>query len=113
MNILESLETTGIFFSLVIGDQTRAQSKIKIRLEADWKVIQKRIIDIPYKEGKPQKVTAEKAGCWQSVLSYYINRKLTERGKVHMQPTHMHGMCVCVYILDILNVYLYYVLKYI
>ncbi len=47
----------------------------------DLTVVQKRIIDILYKEGKPQKVIAERASCSQSAVSKYIHRKLTRREK--------------------------------
>ena len=44
-------------------------------------VVQKTIIDTLHKEGKPQKVIAERAGCSQSAVSKYIHRKLTGRKK--------------------------------
>ncbi len=43
----------------------------------DLTVVQKTIIDTLHKEGKPQKVIAERAGCSQSAVSKYIHRKLT------------------------------------
>ncbi len=47
----------------------------------DLTVVQKMIIDTLHKEGKPQKVIAERAGCSQSAISKYIHRKLTGRKK--------------------------------
>ena len=47
----------------------------------DLTVVQKTIIDTLHKEGKSQKVIAERAGCSQSAVSKYIHRKLTGRKK--------------------------------
>ena len=47
----------------------------------DLTAVQKTIINTLHKEGKSQKVTAERADCSQSAVSKYIYRKLTERKK--------------------------------
>ena len=44
---------------------------------ADLTVVHKTIIDILHKEGKPQEVIAEEAGCSQSAVSKHISRKLS------------------------------------
>ncbi len=43
------------------------------------------IIDTLHKEGKPQKVIAQRAGCSQSAVSKYIHRMLTGRKKCGMK----------------------------
>lgn len=48
---------------------------------ADLTVVQKTLIDTLHKEGKPQKVIAERAGCSQSAVSKHIHGKLTGREK--------------------------------
>ncbi len=48
---------------------------------ADLTVVQKTIIDILQKEGKPQKCIAKEAGCSQSAVSKHVNRKLSGRKK--------------------------------
>ena len=45
----------------------------------DLTVVQKTVIDTLHKEGKPQKVIAKDAGCFQSAVSKHINRKLSGR----------------------------------
>ncbi len=46
---------------------------------ADLTVIQKTIIDILHKEGKPQTFNAKEAGCLHSAVSKHVNRKLSGR----------------------------------
>ncbi|KAI2659430.1 Transposable element Tc1 transposase [Labeo rohita] len=46
---------------------------------ADLTVVQKTIIDILHKEGKPQTFIAKEAGCSQSAVSKHVNRKLSGR----------------------------------
>lgn len=46
---------------------------------ADLTVVQKTIIVILHKEGKPQKVIAKEVGCSQIAVSMHINRKLCGR----------------------------------
>ncbi len=48
---------------------------------ADLSVVQKTIIDTLHKEGKPQTSIAKEAGCSQSAVSKYVNRKLSGRKK--------------------------------
>ncbi len=48
---------------------------------ADLTVVQKTIIDTLHKEGKPQTFIAKEAGCSQSAVSKYVNRKLSGRKK--------------------------------
>ncbi len=48
---------------------------------ADLTVVQKTIIDILQKEGKPQTSIAKEAGCSQSAVSKHVNRKLSGRKK--------------------------------
>ncbi len=48
---------------------------------ADLTVVQKTIIDTLHKEGKPQTLIANEAGCSQSVVSKHVNRKLSRRKK--------------------------------
>ena len=48
---------------------------------ADLTVVQKTLIDSLHKEGKPQKIIAERAGCSQSAVSKHIHGKLTGRKK--------------------------------
>ncbi len=48
---------------------------------ADLTVVQKTIIDILHKEGKPQTFIAKEAGCSQSAVSKHVNRKLSGRKK--------------------------------
>ncbi len=48
---------------------------------ADLTVVQKTIIDILHKEGKPQTSIAKEAGCSQSAVSKHVNRKLSGRKK--------------------------------
>ncbi len=48
---------------------------------ADLTVVQKTIIDTLHKEGKPQIFIAKEAGCSQSAVSKYVNRKLSGRKK--------------------------------
>ncbi len=48
---------------------------------ADLTVVQKTIIDTLHKEGKPQTSITKEAGCSQSALSKYVNRKLSGRKK--------------------------------
>ncbi len=48
---------------------------------ADLTVVQKSIIDTLHKEGKPQTLIVQEAGCSQSAVSKYVNRKLSERKK--------------------------------
>ncbi len=43
---------------------------------ADLTVVQKTIIDILHKEGKPQTFITKEAGCSQSAVSKHVNRKL-------------------------------------
>ncbi len=52
---------------------------------ADLTVVQKKIIDTLHKEGKPQAFIAKEAGCSQSAVSKHVNRKLSERKKMHNQ----------------------------
>ncbi|KAI2653813.1 Pantothenate kinase 1 [Labeo rohita] len=55
---------------------------------ADLTVVQKTIIDILHKEGKPQTFIAKEAGCSQSAVSKHFNKKLSERKKEKdAQPT--------------------------
>ncbi len=57
---------------------------------ADLTVVQKIIIDILHKEGKPQTFIAKEAGCSQSAVSKHVNRKLIVRKSVEekdAQPT--------------------------
>ncbi len=56
---------------------------------ADLTVIQNIIIDTLHKEGKPQTFIAKKAGCSQSAVSKHVNRKLSERKKMHNQPREL------------------------
>lgn len=48
---------------------------------SDLTVVQKTIIDTLHKEGKTQKVMAERAGCSQSTVSKHIHGNLTGREK--------------------------------
>ncbi len=48
---------------------------------ADLTVVQKTIIDTLHKEGKPQTFITKEAGCSQSAVSKYVNRKLSGRKK--------------------------------
>ncbi len=48
---------------------------------ADLTVVQKTIIDILHKEGKPQTFITKEAGCSQSAVSKHVNRKLCGRKK--------------------------------
>ncbi len=48
---------------------------------ADLTVVQKTIIDTLHKEGKTQTFIAKEAGCSQSAVSKYVNRKLSGRKK--------------------------------
>ncbi len=48
---------------------------------ADLTVVQKTIINTLHKEGKPQTFIAKEAGCSQSAVSKYVNRKLSGRKK--------------------------------
>ncbi len=48
---------------------------------ADLTVVQKTIIDTLHKEGTPQTFIAKEAGCSQSAVSKYVNRKLSGRKK--------------------------------
>ncbi len=48
---------------------------------ADLTVVQKTIIDILHKEGKPQTFIAKQAVCSQSAVSKHVNRKLSGRKK--------------------------------
>ncbi len=48
---------------------------------ADLTVVQKTIIDILHKEGKPQTFIAKEAGCSQSAVSKHVKRKLIGRKK--------------------------------
>ncbi len=48
---------------------------------ADLTVVQKTIIDTLHKEGKPQTFIAKEAGCSQSAVSKYVNRKMSGRKK--------------------------------
>ncbi len=48
---------------------------------ADLTVVQKTIIDTLHKESKPQTFIAKEAGCSQSAVSKYVNRKLSGRKK--------------------------------
>ncbi|KAI2653891.1 Transposable element Tc1 transposase [Labeo rohita] len=52
-----------------------------IERTADLTVVQKTIIDTLHKEGKPQTFIAKEAGCSQSAVSKYVNRKLSGRKK--------------------------------
>ncbi len=47
----------------------------------DLTVVQKTIIDILHKEGKPQICITKEAGCSQSAVSKHVNRKLSGRKK--------------------------------
>ncbi len=40
-------------------------------------IVQKTIIVTLHKEGKPQRFIAKEAGCSQSAVSKYVNRKLS------------------------------------
>ncbi len=53
---------------------------------ADLTVVRKTIIDTLHKEGKTQTFIAKEAGCSQSAVSKHVNRKLSERKKMHNQP---------------------------
>ncbi len=53
---------------------------------ADLTVVQKTIIDTLHKEGKPQILIINEAGCSQSAVSKHVNRKLSGRKKMHNQP---------------------------
>ncbi len=53
---------------------------------ADLTVVQKTIIDTLHKEDKTQTFIAKEAGCSQSAVSKHVNRKLSERKKMHNQP---------------------------
>ncbi len=44
---------------------------------ADLTVVQKTIIDIIHKKGKPQTFIAKEAGCSQSAVYKYVNRKVS------------------------------------
>ncbi len=55
---------------------------------ADLTVVQKIIIDTLHKEGKPHTFIAKEAGCSQSALSKYVNRKLSGRKKVWKKKMH-------------------------
>ncbi len=48
---------------------------------ADLTVVEKTIIDILHKEGKPQTLIAKEAGHSQSAVSKHVNRKLSGRKK--------------------------------
>ncbi len=48
---------------------------------ADLTVVQKTIIDILHKEGKPQTFIAKETGCSQSAVSKHVNRELSGRKK--------------------------------
>ncbi len=48
---------------------------------ADLTIVQKTIIDILHKEGKPQILIAKEAGCSQSAVSKHVNRNLSGRKK--------------------------------
>ncbi|KAK3548463.1 hypothetical protein QTP70_013153 [Hemibagrus guttatus] len=48
---------------------------------AELTVVQKTIIDLLHKEGKPQTFIAKEAGCSQSAVSKHVNRKLSGRKK--------------------------------
>ena len=48
---------------------------------SDLTVVQKTIIDTLHKEGKTQKVMAERAGCSQNTVSKHIHGNLIEREK--------------------------------
>ncbi len=48
---------------------------------ADLTVVQKTIIDTLHNEGKPQTFIAKEAGCSQSAVSKYVNRKLSGKKK--------------------------------
>ncbi len=52
-----------------------------MRKTADLTVVQKTIIDILHKEGKPQTLIAKEAGYSQSAVSKYVNRKFSGRKK--------------------------------
>ncbi len=57
---------------------------------ADLTVVQKTIIDMLHKEGKPQTFIAKEAGCSQSAVSKHVTRKLSGRKSVEekdAQPT--------------------------
>ncbi len=51
----------------------------------DLTVVQKTIIDTLHKEGNQQTFIAKEAGCSQSAVSKHVNRKLSERKKMHNQ----------------------------
>ncbi|KAI2660992.1 Transposable element Tc1 transposase [Labeo rohita] len=51
------------------------------QLQTPPKFVQKTIIVILHKEGKPQTFTAKEAGCSQSAVSKHVNRKLSGRKK--------------------------------
>ncbi len=53
---------------------------------ADLTVVQKTIIDTLHKERMPQILIINEAGCSQSAISKHVNRKLSERKKMHNQP---------------------------
>ncbi len=57
---------------------------------ADLTVVRKTIIDTLHKESKPQTFIAKEAGCSQSAVSKYVNRRLSGRKSVEekdAQPT--------------------------
>ncbi len=53
---------------------------------ADLTVVQKTIINILHKEGKPQTFIAKEAGCSQSAVYKHVNRNLSGRKKMDNQP---------------------------
>ncbi len=55
---------------------------------ADLTVVQKTIIDTLHKEGTPQTFIAKEAGCSQSAVSKYVNRKLSGRKSVEEKDAH-------------------------
>lgn len=56
--------------------------------KADLTVGQKTHTEALHKEDKPQKVTAERAGCSQSAVSKGIHRKWTGRDLIFMCHNH-------------------------
>ncbi len=55
---------------------------------ADLTVVQKTIIDILHKEGKPQTFIDKEAVCSQSAVSKHVNRKLSGRKKCGKKKMH-------------------------
>ncbi len=61
---------------------------------ADLTVIQKTIIDTLHKEGKPQTFIAKEAGCSQSAVSKYVNRKFEWKEKLWKKKMHNQLLCI-------------------